>query len=211
MIAKISMAVSALLAVVVVLLWFKVSGLSNASVGVDENVPVAAAFSGDGGPRATVVAFVNGDSLNIKYDFIAEKSKDLDQKMIAAEERVKKEYGPRQAQYEQNMRYAQEHPDMSEAEAMALQQDMERLQVEMDEIQQREVGVLQKKEAQLQEELLNRVNQYLAKFTKERGIDYVINKQSEFQVLLYGNPDYDITSEVIAGLNAEYAAEKQVK
>jgi len=205
------MAVSALLAVVVVLLWFKVSGLSNASVGVDENVPVAAAFSGDGGPRATVVAFVNGDSLNIKYDFIAEKSKDLDQKMIAAEERVKKEYGPRQAQYEQNMRYAQEHPDMSEAEAMALQQDMERLQVEMDEIQQREVGVLQKKEAQLQEELLNRVNQYLAKFTKERGIDYVINKQSEFQVLLYGNPDYDITSEVIAGLNAEYAAEKQVK
>jgi Skp family chaperone for outer membrane proteins len=131
--------------------------------------------------------------------------------MIAAEERVKKEYGPRQAQYEQNMRYAQEHPDMSEAEAIALQQDMERLQVEMDEIQQREVGVLQKKEAQLQEELLNRVNQYLAKFTKERGIDYVINKQSEFQVLLYGNPDYDITSEVIAGLNAEYAAEKQVK
>jgi Skp family chaperone for outer membrane proteins len=109
------------------------------------------------------------------------------------------------------MRYAQEHPDMSEAEAIALQQDMERLQVEMDEIQQREVGVLQKKEAQLQEELLNRVNQYLAKFTKERGIDYVINKQSEFQVLLYGNPDYDITSEVIAGLNAEYAAEKQVK
>jgi Skp family chaperone for outer membrane proteins len=205
------MAVSALLAVVVVLLWFKVSGLSNASVGVDENVPVAAAFSGDGGPRPTVVAFVNGDSLNIKYDFIAEKSKDLDQKMIAAEERVKKEYGPRQAQYEQNMRYAQEHPDMSEAEAIALQQDMERLQVEMDEIQQREVGVLQKKEAQLQEELLNRVNQYLAKFTKERGIDYVINKQSEFQVLLYGNPDYDITSEVIAGLNAEYAAEKQVK
>jgi Skp family chaperone for outer membrane proteins len=211
MIAKISMAVSALLAVLVVLLWFKVSGLSNASVGVDENVPVAAAFSGDGGPRPTVVAFVNGDSLNIKYDFIAEKSKDLDQKMIAAEERVKKEYGPRQAQYEQNMRYAQEHPDMSEAEAIALQQDMERLQVEMDEIQQREVGVLQKKEAQLQEELLNRVNQYLAKFTKERGIDYVINKQSEFQVLLYGNPDYDITSEVIAGLNAEYAAEKQVK
>ena len=211
MIAKISMAVSALLAVVVVVLWFKVSGLSNPSVGVDENVPVAAAFSGDGGPRATVVAYVNGDTLNSKYDFIVEKSNDLDQKMAAAEERVKKEYAPRQAQYEQNMRYAQEHPDMSEAEAMALQKDMERLQIEMDEIQQREVGVLQKKEAQLQEDLLKRVNTYLEKFTKERGIDYVINKQSEFQVILYGNPDYDITAEVIAGLNAEYASEKQAK
>jgi Skp family chaperone for outer membrane proteins len=211
MIAKISMAVSALLAVVVVLLWFKVSGLSNPSAGVDENVPVAAAFSGDGGPRATIVAYVNGDTLNSKYDFIVEKSNDLDQKMAAAEERVKKEYAPRQAQYEQNMRYAQEHPDMSESEAMALQKDMERLQIEMDEIQQREVGVLQKKEAQLQEDLLKRVNTYLEKYTKERGIDYVINKQSEFQVILYGSPDYDITAEVIAGLNAEYASEKLAK
>jgi Skp family chaperone for outer membrane proteins len=210
MIAKISLGVSAVLAILVTVMWFKVSGLS-ADNSAAESVVVAPAFAGDGGPRATVVAFVNGDSLNVKYDFIVEKSKDLDQKMTAAEERVKKEYGPRQAQYEQNMRYAQEHPDMSEAEAIALQQDMERLQVEMDEIQQREVGVLQKKEAALQEELLSRVNAYLAKFTKERGIDYVINKQSEFQVLLFGNSDYDITSEVIAGLNAEYAAEKQAK
>jgi Skp family chaperone for outer membrane proteins len=211
MIAKISMAISALLAVVVVLLWFKVSGLSNQPAGGEEVVPVAAAFSGAGGPRATVVAYVNGDTLNSKYDFIVEKSNDLNQKMSSAEERVKKEYAPRQAQYEQNMRYAQEHPDMSEAEAIALQKDMERLQIEMDEIQQREVGVLQKKETQLQEELLKRVNAYLDKFTKERGIDYVINKQSEFQLILYGNPDYDITAEVIAGLNAEYALEKQTK
>ena len=210
MIGKISLGVTSVLAILVAVLWFKVSGLSAVNT-KEESVQIAPAFAGEGGPRPTVVAFVNGDSLNTKYNFIVEKSRDLDQKMTAAEERVKKEYAPRQAQYEQNMRYAQEHPDMSQTEAAALQQDMERLQIEMDEIQQREVGVLQKKEAQLQEELLSRVNQYLAKFTKERGIDYVINKQSEFQVLLFGNADYDITSEVIAGLNAEYAAEKQGK
>lgn len=211
MIAKISLALSAALTICVIVLWVKISGLQTGTQPVTESIPVSPAFSGDGGPRPTVVAFVNGDSLNAKYDFIVEKSKDLDQKMASAEERVKKEYGPRQAQYEQNMRYAQEHPDMSEAEAIALQKDMERLQIEMDDIQQREVGVLQKKEAQLQEELIKRVNEYLTKFTKERGIDYVINKQSEFQVLLFGNSDYDITAEVIAGLNAEYAAEKQAK
>lgn len=210
MIAKISVALSAVLAILVGVLWFKVSGLSEGASS-QEAVAVAPAFTQEGGPRAAVVAFVNGDSLNVQYDFIVEKSKDLDQKMAAAEERVKKEYAPRQAQYEQNMLYAQEHPDMSEAEAIALQKDLERLQMEMDDIQQREVGVLQKKEAELQQELLNRVNKYLENFTKQRGIDYVINKQSEFQVLLYGNSDFDITSEVIAGLNAEYAAEKQAK
>ncbi len=210
MIGKIALGVTSVLAILVAILWMKVSGMSAVNT-VEESIQMAPAFAGEGGPRATVVAYVNGDSLNAKYNFIVEKSKDLGQKMTAAEERVKKEYAPRQAQYEQNMRYAQEHPEMSQAEAAALQQDMERLQMEMDEIQQREVGVLQKKEAQLQEELLSRVNQYLTKYTKERGIDYVINKQSEFQVLLFGNADYDITSEVIAGLNAEYAAEKQAK
>lgn len=211
MIAKISIAVSAVLAACVVFLWVKVSSLDSVADVPSEEVPVAAAFSGDGGPRATVMAYVNGDTLNSAYNFIVEKSRDLDQKMQSAEERVKKEYGPRQAQYEQNMRYAQEHPEMSETEAIALQKDMERLQLEMDDIQQREVGVLQKKEAQLQQELLERVNKYLVKYTQEKGIDYVINKQSEFQVILFGNADYDITAEVIAGLNAEYAAEKGVK
>jgi Skp family chaperone for outer membrane proteins len=210
MTTKISMAWSALLTIIVVVLAMKVfSGKTDEAT--EEAVPVAAAFAKEGGPEATIVAFVNGDTLNERYAFIVEKSKDLDAKMSAAEERVKREYGPRQAQYEQNMRYAQEHPEMSEAEAIALQKDMERLQIEMDEIQQREVGVLQKKEADLQKELIQRVNRYLDKYTRERGIDYVINKQSEFQVLLYGNADYDITAEVIAGLNAEYEAEKQAK
>jgi Skp family chaperone for outer membrane proteins len=194
----------------VVFLWLKLNGMSESAENAPE-VPVAAAFAQEGGVKPTVVAYVNGDTLNSKYNFIVEKSKDLDAKMAAAEERVKREYGPRQAQYEQNMRYAQEHPEMSDTEAMALQKDMERLQMEMDEIQQREVGVLQKKEADLQQELITRVNEYLKKFTKERGIDYVINKQSEFQVILFGNPDYDITAEVIAGLNAEYEVEKQAK
>jgi len=210
MTSKVSMAWSAALTIIVIVLAIKVFSGTTADA-TEQAVPVPAAFAKEGGPDATVVAFVNGDTLNQRYTFIVEKSKDLDAKMASAEERVKREYGPRQAQYEQNMRYAQEHPEMSEAEAIALQQDMERLQIEMDEIQQREVGVLQKKEADLQKELIERVNRYLEKYTRERGIDYVINKQSEFQVLLYGNPDYDITAEVIAGLNAEYEAEKQAK
>lgn len=205
------MALSAVLAVCVIFLWIKISGIQSGEASTSEGAQLSPALSGEDGPRPTIVAFVNGDSLNAKYKFIVEKTKDLDQKMASAEERVKKEYGPRQAQYEQNIRYAQEHPEMSEAEAIALQKDIERLQTEMDGIQQREVGVLQKKEEELQEELVKRVNDFLAKYTKEHGIDYVVNKQSEFQVLLFGNPDYDITTDVLAGLNAEYEAEKQAK
>lgn len=205
MLSKISLSISLLLAIAVGYLLWKSSANSTSSH-TNETVKVAPAFQGDS-VKATVVAFVNGDSLNEKYRFIAENSKDLEVKMKAAEERVQKAYGSRQKDYNDMIQYAQEHPDMPETEARALEENIAALQAELDGIQQREVGALKKKEIELQEQLMKRVNTFLKKYSEERGIDYVINKQSEFQVLLYGNEAYDITSEVIAGLNAEYEAE----
>lgn len=211
MIAKISLTISIVLAVLVGFLLFKTSGNSSARNTTEEPVQIAAAFAGDSAARATVLAYVNGDSLNAKYEFIVEKSKDLESKMKAADQRVREAFGSCQQRYDENMRYAQSHPDMPEDEAIAIQTELEKLQSEMDAIQEREVGSLKKKEAELQQELTSRVNTYLKAYSRQRGIDYVINQQSEFNLILYGNDAYDITSEVIAGLNAEYRAEKEKK
>jgi Skp family chaperone for outer membrane proteins len=208
MLAKISLAISSVLAIAVIYLLIKSPTEKSSTPG---EVRTAPALNAEGGPKATVVAILNGDSLNAKYDFIVEKSKELDQKMRSAEQRFQSEFGPRQAEYEKAMRYAQENPNMPESEMIALQKSIAQLQAEMDAIQEKEVGELQKKEAALQKELLSRVNTYLEKFSKEKGIDFVINKQSEFQMVLYGNVDYDITSEVIAALNEEYRLEKEGK
>lgn len=159
--------------------------------------------AGDG----VIVAYVSGDSINENYRFIVDKTKELEAKMTAAEARVKREYESRQQQYESNMKYAQEHPNMPESEAIALQGEMERLQSEMDGIQQREVGGLQQKEEELRKDLMRRVEVFLAKFAKEKGIDYVLNKQSEINTVLYGDSLLNVTDEVLRGLNAEYELE----
>ena len=78
----------------------------------------------------------------------------------------------------------------------------------MQAIEEREHGTLVQQEEELQKELMKRVNTYVEKFAKENGLDYVVNYQSGFQFILYGNKGYDITSEVVAGLNAEYEVEK---
>lgn len=160
--------------------------------------------TGDG----VIVAFVSGDSINEKYRFIVDKTKELEGKMTAAEARVKREYESRQQQYESNMKYFQEHPNMPESEAIALQGEMERLQSEMDGIQQREVGVLQQKEEELRKDLMRRVEIFLAKFAKEKGIDFILNKQSEINTVLYGDSLLNVTGEVLRGLNAEYELEQ---
>ena len=160
-----------------------------------------------GAGSGAVVAFVYGDSINDNYRFIVDKTKELESKMTAAEARVKREYESRQQQYETNLKYAQEHPDMPESEALALRGELERLQSEMDGIQQREVGVIQQKEDELRQDLMRRVEQFLKRFAKEKGIDFIINKQQEINTVLYGDSLLNVTGEVLKGLNAEYELE----
>ena len=208
MIAKISLAVSLILAVLVGYLLVKQRPASPAAPELS-GAPVASAFTGETGPKPVVLAYVDGDSLNDQYKFIVEKSGQLESKMKAAEERVKKEYGPRQSEWEELMSYGQNTPDLSEKDAAKLQERMGQLQQEMASIEEREMGVLKKKEADLQQDLQKRVHRYLETYTQSRGIDYVVNHQQAFQLILYGNQAYNITREVIAGLNAEYAAEQE--
>lgn len=212
MLSKISLAISVVALAVAGYLFFKKpqsSPLIDASTGAE--VKVAEAFSGEEGPRPVVLAYINGDTLNERYAFIVEKSEQLESKMKAAEAKVQKEYVARQSELERLMKYAETNPNMSASEQNAIRGDIARMENEMAQIQEREMGALQKKEAELQKELQKRVSDYLTIYAKQKGIDYVINHQSALQLVLYGSPAYDITSEVLAGLNAEYAKEKESK
>ena len=64
-----------------------------------------------------------------------------------------------------------------------------------------------KKEAMMKE-LNKRVEKYLERFAQKKKIDFVLNYQEGIPIVLHGNPAFNVTAEVLAGLNAEYAAEK---
>lgn len=208
MLSKISLALSILLTIAVIYLF--VNRGTNAKQTAGDEIEVAPAFSGDSAPRSSVVAFVNGDTLNAKYKFITEKSAQLEDKMKIADERVKKEYMSRQKEWDELMAYAQSKP-LPPDEERVVQQRLMTLQSEIEDIQKREAGSLAKKEEELQNELQKRVGDFLKSYAKQRGIDYVFNKQSGLEIILYGSNAYDITNEVVAALNEEYEKEKLVK
>jgi outer membrane protein len=175
-----------------------------------DTVKVATAFSDTSETRPPVVAYVNGDSINGKYAFIVEKTAALEAGMKTADRKVRGEYEKRQREAEELMQYAQSK-ELPDDEKMVIQQRMSELEQEMAAIEEQETGALMKKEEELQKELQKRVNAFLTVFSKEKGIDYVINYQEGVQLVLYGNTAYDITGEVIAGLNEEYEKEKTEK
>ena len=210
MTSKISLIVSILSLALAGYLFFRKPQLSNAlETRTGEPVKVAEAFSTAEGVKPVVLAFVNGDTLNEHYTFIVEKRTHLESKLAAAENKVRKEYQTRQSEVERLVQYAEKNPNLPASEQAAIQNDIMRMENEMAAIQEREMSAIQKQRDELDEELHKKVGLYLENYAKQKGIDYVVNYQKEMRYVLYGNPAYDITEEVLAGLNAEYAREKE--
>ena len=108
MLAKISLGLSALLSIAVVYLLLNRN--APATTTPNEVPSIAPALTTEGGPRATVLAYLNGDSLNEKYKFITEKSKILESKYKSADRKVSDEYKKREKDAKDLMDYYQQNP-----------------------------------------------------------------------------------------------------
>ena len=105
------------------------------------------------------------------------------------------------------MQYAQSK-QLPDDEAATIESRLQQLQVEMEQIQAKESNAVMEKEAEMQKELQERVQKYLDAYAKQKGIDFVVNYQPNTQFILYGNGAYDVTNDVLKGLNEEYLKEK---
>ncbi|MFN8775563.1 MAG: OmpH family outer membrane protein [Flavobacteriales bacterium] len=207
MIAKISLALNVLLAAAVVYLFTRLPVRTTQTAAESEQAGGSVFQTGDS-VHAPIVAFVNGDSINEKYLFIVEKTKGLEAGMRKANSKVQAEYDKRQKEVEELMRYAQSK-ELPKDEQEIIQGRLMQLEEEMAQIEEREKGSLLKQESELQEELQKRVNSFLVDYTREKGIDYVLNYQEGVQLILYGNHSFDVTGDVLRGLNEAYGKEKE--
>lgn len=205
MLSKISLGINALLIVAVVVLFVRTSK-SSSSIEAPELLPANSAFTSPDGPKGAVMAYINGDSLNAKYKFIVDKTKLLEQKYKQAELNVQKEYNSRKEQVDALMEHAQSGK-MSDDEAPLVEEKLLQLQNEMQNIEAQASKAVMEREAELQNDLMERVNVFMDNYAKAKGIDYIVNYQPTTNFILYGNNAYDVTSEVISLLNAEYEKE----
>lgn len=161
-------------------------------------------------PGQMKIAYVNLDSLNANYLFITEKSAELEKNATAAEIKVKNEAALRQREVDELIAYAQKG-NLPADEQATVQNRLGQLQNELAHIQQREEEMLMQSEAALQEDLRKKLEVYTANYAKANGWDYIFSYQSTAPLILFANPIYDLTSEIVKGLNAEYETEKQGK
>jgi outer membrane protein len=161
-------------------------------------------------PGQMKVAYVNLDSLNAQYLFITEKSAELEKSANAAEAKVKAEAAKRQKEVDELVMYAQKG-NLPADEQATVQNRLSQLQNELAQIQQQEEQLLMQNESAMQEDLRKKLEVFTSNYAKANGWDYIFSYQSTAPLILFANPIYDLTSEIVKGLNAEYETEKQGK
>ena len=184
------------LALAIGLMFAQCAGNNNAST---TSAPVAGAT----GSSNMKIAFVEIDSLLTKYNFW----NDLSEQMLKKEENSRttlNEKGKKlEAEVREFERKIQNNGYASRERAEQEQARLMKQQQELQELQQKLANDLAAEKQKNSLDLRDSINSFLNEYNKTKGYDLIISNTA-FDNLLYGNPAYNITNEIVEGLNARY-------
>ena len=185
------------LALAIVLVFAQCSDNNNAAT--SSTAPAV----GVAGSSNMKIAYVEIDSLLTKYNFW----NDLNEVMIQKEENIRTTLNEKakkldadakefQRKLENNGFATRERAEQEQMRLMKQQQELQALQQKLsDEL----ASENQKNSLQLRDS----INSFLKIYNQNKGYDLIISNTG-FDNLLYANPAYNITQEIIDGLNARY-------
>ena len=211
---NISLAINALLFVAVAFLFYKTfsSGkkpeASSSAENKDSLAPVTVPLSAHALaslPKGVPFAFVNADTVFASYVF-AQKAKSAGEGRIAG---YQKSYQAKVAAFQKEYSDYMEKAgagQYTKEQGLAIEAGLQKKKdeiVDMEKNQDRVMGDLDNSNLEVQKKIYN----FLAKFNKENGYYCTLAYTLTGGGVLGINDSLDVTSRVVAGLNAEYAKE----
>lgn len=164
---------------------------------MDDKTPASAQKSGE----CAKIAYVEVDSIMTQYKFCKEYSKILEtkgnniQKTLAAKQQ---QLQTAAANFQQKIQQNAYTREQAEAIQAGLQKQNNDLQV----LNQRLSAEFQTETENFNKALHDSLQHYLAFYNKDKKYSLIFSKQGDN--LLYADKAYDITNEVVAGLNKAY-------
>ncbi len=155
------------------------------------------------------LAYVQVDSLMSQYQFCKDYTLLLNQKgenaanTLQQRQRTLQQHAAAlQKKYESNGFNTRDELERAQNQLNKEQQDLA-------ELDQRLTNELAMENAKLNEELRDSIQAFLKTYNKSKKFDYILARQGDN--ILFANPKFDITKEVVAGLNKRYKAKPEVK
>lgn len=151
------------------------------------------------------IAYINIDTLNERYLFISDYSKEINNKRLTLESQVQSASQKFQQDYEEAQQAAQAGI-MPQNEMEAKKRDLEMQQREIRNKQIQMDNLVAKMEED-NDRMKRELKDFLKRFNNGK-YDYILSYNSAIPAVLLANPSYDISNQVIEALNIEYKNKK---
>ena len=171
---------------------------NNASPKMDDQP--AAADSANG--AALKIAYVEVDSLMTQYEFCKDFTLILEKKSNNARNTLTQKGQQLQNAMANFQQKLNNNGFTSREQAESQQAAIQRQQNDLQQLQARLENELANETATYNEGLRDSLQHFLAKYNKDKKYDFILTKQGDN--ILYANKRFDITADVINGLNKAY-------
>ena len=167
----------------------------------------------DAQPEASVnaaeigIAYVNIDTVVFKFNMYADRKEEL----LGKQKKAEAELNSKGSQYEKGVKDYQDKVNkglVTRATAAEIEQSLYQQQQELVNLRDKLQSDLLEEDQVMNRQILEYITTYLEEHKAEYNYQYIFGK-SFGSVVLYGNPSYDITQQVLEGLNAKYLTEKK--
>lgn len=155
--------------------------------------------------KKILFAYINPDSIQNQYSLAQEVSREFERKSEALNNEINK----MEREYKEKMeKYQQKAPTMTEQEINAARQDMESTQRQMLERKQALEEEFGQWVASRNVSVRKKIQEFLKRYNSKGVYSFIFSHENFFY---YSDTAYDITRDVIKGLNEEYKASKKGK
>lgn len=155
------------------------------------------------------IAYVNVDTLEAKYIYFKETKDAFEKKQNTMEAQLQSSANQLQNEYLNFQKKAQAGT-LTQAEGEAAQVKLGKMQEDLENNRQKLATQLMEEQEQFAQKLQNQLDSFLLEFNKDKKYDYIFSHMKGGSIL-FANPSYDITEEVVKGMNEAYQASKEKK
>jgi outer membrane protein len=172
-----------------------------------EQLKQVSVAAGKNGQSNFKIAYFDIDSLQSSYA----KYKDALEEMKGKESSANAELQSLKGRFQSRIQQLQEKgPSMSQAEGEAAQREVAKMEQDYRKREAQLQDNLQNQQMDMTKQMRKEIEDYLAVYNKDKGYAYIFSYEPGF-IMYYKDSAYDVTADLLRGLNDQYSKSKKKK
>lgn len=154
------------------------------------------------------IAYVDLDSIQENYEYYKEKMDEFEKKKDRADRELNSAF---QKIENERISFVQRGNTITQIEAENFQREYTRKMENLENQKRNMENNIQQEGVKTMEELKKKINDFLTAYNATKDYSYIFSYSSTINMLFYKDTTYNITNEVVAGLNEEHNKTKVKK